>query len=1181
LSEQSFLSLFNFWLMKKLLPLSLFLWMLTGFAWGQSCTTTITSFPYFEGFEGTTHNWTTSGSNNSWALGTPAKSVISGAAGGTKAWTTNLTGNYNNDEDSYVNSPCFNLTGLLLPVVEMKIWWNSESGWDGTVLQSSIDNGVTWQVIGAVGDPNNWYNTTSINGQPGGQSIGWAGTGPGMWVTAKRALPTLAGQSNVRFRFAFGSDLSVNSYDGFAFDNFSIYNTPANDAGVSAINTPTTPITPGVASPVTVTVKNYGTSPLSSATIGFRVNNSTPVTISHTFTTPLALNASSTPINLGNYNFPAGTHTIKAWTQSPNGATDGLMFNDTTTISVIACNPLTGTYTINKNAPATATNFTSFTSAVQTLNSCGISGPIVFNVVAGSGPYNEKITIGNIANTSATNTITFNGNGNVLSSAVSSTDAMIMLDGTKYTRINNLVLNADPNSLSANGIYLTNGAQNNHFVGNTVSLSTSTTSTSYGIRLQTGANNNNLFQNNIIKGGYYGVYNYGSSTALANNNQYLNNQIRDPYYYGMYFYYGPSNLIEGNDISRSTRTNGSYMYGMYFSTASTGNTISKNRIHNVNDVSGSQTGTIYGIYIGVGSSVGAENVVKNNAIYNIVPDQGSAYAFYNSGGNGTHYIHNTIALNNPNYTGSGSLRAMYFLSASTNVKFINNNVSIEAGTTGTKHGIYLGSTTISLVSNGNNLYVPGGNVGYYSTNRTTLADWKTANSNAYDQASVSSDPLFINLATGNLRPNSVAIDNAGIAGQNVPNDILGNVRSTTTPDPGAYEFTVPPNDVAVIAVSGPVSGCGQTTQETVTVTIKNFGSNTQTSIPVSYKVNNGTPVTATWTGTLPPNASATHTFTTKANLAARGTYDIEGSTNLASDQDNTNNATTLTVANALLPNMPVTLNFEAPLSGMDATVVVTNKNSMITEGAAASKGTGSTKGLIMEGIDNASWEVPVGITDPWTSNPDFFAAIRMCLDATASPTDSIIMTFDLKQLYKTTHYNTNFRIAVNGRQVPVYEDGKLKNTLNPPFGGYPTGTTAPWKKIKVDLTPFKNTGVIQISFGSSVKEGYQNGAGTANLIDNIEIFKVAGPTGVKENILQSNVVVFPNPSNGLFNLKVPTTTRNYSVEVMDLTGKLVKQQTVTNNAGTTQLNLNGTAKGIYILKIASEGNVATRKLIVE
>jgi hypothetical protein len=236
----------------------------------------------------------------------------------------------------------------------------------------------------------------------------------------------------------------------------------------------------------------------------------------------------------------------------------------------------------------------------------------------------------------------------------------------------------------------------------------------------------------------------------------------------------------------------------------------------------------------------------------------------------------------------------------------------------------------------------------------------------------------------------------------------------------------------------------------------------------------------------------------------------------------------------------------------------------------------------MDGIDTPKWVVPVGTTTPWDNNADFFSAVYICLGPTNIGSDSLRLTFDLKQFYKASAYNTNFRVTVNGKQVDVLVDGVKDNTINPPFAGYTT-PTVPWSKVVVDLTPYKNRGGLQIGLESSVKEAYASGNGTANVIDNISVERIVCSTcvGINENILQSNLVVFPNPSTGLFNLQVPASTRNYSVEVMDLTGKLVKQQTVTNNAGTTQLNLNGTAKGIYILKIASEGNVATRKLIVE
>ena len=168
--------------MKKLLTLSLLcLGVLSG-ARAQTCSTTITSYPYLENFDGATPTgWVSGGTNSSWALGTPAKPNLIAAASGTKCWTTNLTGNYNASEQSYVDGPCFNMSALIQPVVEMKIWWNSEFSWDGAVLQSSIDNGVTWQKVGAYGDPNNWYNDNSINGAPGGQAAataeGWTGRG--------------------------------------------------------------------------------------------------------------------------------------------------------------------------------------------------------------------------------------------------------------------------------------------------------------------------------------------------------------------------------------------------------------------------------------------------------------------------------------------------------------------------------------------------------------------------------------------------------------------------------------------------------------------------------------------------------------------------------------------------------------------------------------------------------------------------------------------------------------------------------------------------------------------------------------------------------------------------------------------------------------------------------------------
>jgi hypothetical protein len=75
------------------------------------------------------------------------------------------------------------------------------------------------------------------------------------------------------------------------------------------------------------------------------------------------------------------------------------------------------------------------------------------------------------------------------------------------------------------------------------------------------------------------------------------------------------------------------------------------------------------------------------------------------------------------------------------------------------------------------------------------------------------------------------------------------------------ELPVLADDVGISAILQPTSGTVVNSQVTVEVKIKNYGSNTQTSFPVAYQVNNQTPVIETWTGSLGLNDSTTFTFT--------------------------------------------------------------------------------------------------------------------------------------------------------------------------------------------------------------------------------------------------------------------------------------------------------------------------------
>lgn len=184
------------------------------------------SYPFTESFESGPAGWISDGGVNQWELGMPSNTMIDTASDGVNAWVTDLDGDYISNHNGAVYSPCFDFSGLTNPQIQLDVWWESEFSWDGAVLQSSIDEGTTWVNVGANGDGNNWYNDGTINGNPGGQQEGWTGrdnTGNGSngWVSARNMLAGLAGQPSVRFRIAFGSDVSVFD-EGFAFDQFGI-----------------------------------------------------------------------------------------------------------------------------------------------------------------------------------------------------------------------------------------------------------------------------------------------------------------------------------------------------------------------------------------------------------------------------------------------------------------------------------------------------------------------------------------------------------------------------------------------------------------------------------------------------------------------------------------------------------------------------------------------------------------------------------------------------------------------------------------------------------------------------------------------------------------------------------------------------------------------------------------------
>ncbi|QSE96723.1 PKD-like domain-containing protein [Fulvivirga lutea] len=202
--------------------------------------TEINQFPYFESFDTNDGDWAEEvellrdpnlNSPNSWVYSNAGSGSILPKYSGDGFWWTGENGTgYYNDEQSWVNGPCFNLSGLNRPMVSMKIISSTDQGFDGAVLQYSTDGGINWENLGGLNEGGiNWYNSGSISSKPGDQDFGfgWTGEiqksedGTLQWVEVAHNLNAVKGVSNVLLRVAFGSnsDNSEDQINGFAFDD--------------------------------------------------------------------------------------------------------------------------------------------------------------------------------------------------------------------------------------------------------------------------------------------------------------------------------------------------------------------------------------------------------------------------------------------------------------------------------------------------------------------------------------------------------------------------------------------------------------------------------------------------------------------------------------------------------------------------------------------------------------------------------------------------------------------------------------------------------------------------------------------------------------------------------------------------------------------------------------------------
>lgn len=451
----------------------------------------------------------------------------------------------------------------------------------------------------------------------------------------------------------------------------------------------------------------------------------------------------------------------------------------------VCTGPLSGNYTIDITTAASGTNYRTFYQAISDLNSCGVSGPVVFNVKAGT--YTGAIVLSSYTGVSATNTITFNGgtSGAILTYASTNASSYtVRFSSAKYITVDSLtIVGTGTNYARVIGFQ---GASEHITIKNcTINCPNVTNSNSY---LQAGIYNDNNFSNtcsnltihqNIFPNSGTAIWSDGQNTSTLEDSLIItNNKISNFYRTGIQASNQDNQVISNNVIiSTPDPTN-----------QNTGISVSgkKGKITN-NYVKTDGYVVNFGILLNSfnGTSITNPSIVSNNMVVTTNKfTTKTQYGIYIYGGKQLKIYHNSVHVRS---LGNAYGAAVVFSGVSPSEPLeLKNNLFVNSG--GGLCMDFQGSAN-NVISDYNAYYSSGVNkFRYTSINYSSLASYQLASTE--DSNSIYGFPQFVsdtNLhLVGNLQ------NDVGDTTISVSVDIDGDARpalGSTKVDIGADEYT--------------------------------------------------------------------------------------------------------------------------------------------------------------------------------------------------------------------------------------------------------------------------------------------------------------------------------------------------------------------------------------------------------
>lgn len=430
----------------------------------------------------------------------------------------------------------------------------------------------------------------------------------------------------------------------------------------------------------------------------------------------------------------------------------------------------------------------------------------------------------------------------------------------------------------------------------------------------------------------------------------------------------------------------------------------------------------------------------------------------------------------------------------------------------------------------------------------------------------------------------------------------------------------PQLDLVMIGMDAPDSGCSLG-DETVTVTFWNKGLQTVSGFDLGFKVDGNPAQTETYAGSIAHGDSASYTFAIEmADLSAAGVHSIDVFTALLGDEDTSSDTVFSNAVENFGTSTPLSQSENTPVAIPDATPSGATSSLYFCGLPTSLDGCLEIANVTIDSIAHtwlADLDIylisPAGDTlELSTDNGGSADNLSNVVFSDTSTNDITLQTFDIIPGIYHTEDSAGFAGLYNGQDP----NGSWSLLVIDDVGS-DIGTLIGWSMTFVDNAPspvlaYSDTTICLTQVLEVTTDSYDsylwstgNNSQTAQLFGNVlglgqhEISVTVddnGCTGVSntftltvdacagiEELGNLTIDVYPNPSNGSITLSVEGNTETLDMTVQDLNGKIVyaEQLGQVNNRLQKNVDLNGLANGVYLLRLNNGNDSLIKKLVIQ